>query len=99
MYTVALRTAILPFRRSRVKIELHEVLPDRPADEPVTMGDQDRLFKLFHRLGNFDRAILALMMEGYTRKEIGSVLGLREEAVTMRMSRVKKMINALPESI
>src|SRR6266850_5751553 len=32
MYSVALRSAILPFRRSRVRIEFPDAVPDRPSD-------------------------------------------------------------------
>ena len=33
------------------------------------------------------------MMEGFNHKEIGAALGLGEEALTRRMSRVRKAIN------
>lgn len=95
MFSVALRSAILPFRRSRrPRIEYRETLPDRPSGEDgVHEGADDRLFSLFHRLGNLERAVLVLMMEGFNHKEIGAALGLGEEALTRRMSRVRKAIN------
>jgi RNA polymerase sigma-70 factor (ECF subfamily) len=92
MYAVALRSAILPFRRKRVRIELHDVLPDRLSDTRQDSGIDDRLFKLFHRLENIDRAVLVLMMEGFAGKEIGAVLGLTQKAVTVRMSRIRDKV-------
>ena len=92
IYTVAVRSALLPFRRSKVKIEFHDVLPDRPSDEPLDGGVNDRLFVMFHRLEKIDRAILALMMDGFTGKEIGAVVGLGEKAAIMRMSRIRGVI-------
>ena len=90
IYQIALRSAIMPFRRkNRIKIELHEVLPDRLGEEPYE-GLDDNLFTLFHTLGNFERATLVLMIEGYTREEIGPMLNLGKEAVNSRMARVKK---------
>ena len=93
MHTIAARTAILPFRREKVEIELREVLPDQVASEPAETNEVERLFNLFRRLGNYERAILALVLEGYTKKEIASILKLREGAVAMRISRMKKHID------
>jgi RNA polymerase sigma-70 factor (ECF subfamily) len=93
MHTVASRTAIRPFRRKKVEIELHEVLPDQVASEPAETEEVERLFDLFHRLGNYERAILALLLEGYTKKEVASMLKFREGAVAMRISRMKKMFD------
>ena len=93
MHTIASRTAILPFRREKVEIELREVLPDQVASEPAETDEVARLFTLFRRLGIYERAILALQLEGYTKKEIASILKLREGAVAMRISRMKKHID------
>src|SRR6185295_1909259 len=75
MYSVALRSAILPFRRMKSTVEFRETLPDHPSVEKHE-GMDDRLHILFHKLGNFERAVLVLMMEGFSQKEIGAVLGL-----------------------
>ena len=94
MYCIALRTAMLPFRRSRVKVEYRKILPDGfvLAEADLT-GVHDELYKFFHTLNPVDRAIVAMMMESFSRKEIASVVGISEEAVTMRMSRLRKGIN------
>ncbi len=91
IYQVALRSAIMPFRRKRIKTELHEVLPERAGEEPYE-GIDDRLFNIFHRLGNFERAALALIGEGYTREEIGTLMGFGKEALQKRMHRAMKAI-------
>lgn len=92
IYTVALRTAMMPFRRKGVRIETRETLPDVPADEvPVTMLEEEWLLNKFHRLGNSDQAILTLMLEGYSRKEIGAMLLKDEYAVNTRLNRLKKI--------
>ena len=91
MYSVALRSAILPYRRSRVRIEFPDGVPDRPA--PIQDGGvDDRLFKVFHRLSITDRGVLVLTMEGFTVKEIGAILGLMQSAVNMRMSRIRGVV-------
>ena len=96
IYTIAVRSAILPFRRKkRIKIELHEVLPDGP-DEELYEGMDDDLFNLFLGLGKYERAALALLAEGYTREEIGPIMQLGKHAVYKRIKRaIKAMENYL----
>ena len=89
MFGVALRSAIMPYRRNS-RIEYRDTLPDLPADEKLEWID-DRLYNLFQKLPNYERAIAALMMEGYNYKEIGTVLRMEEATVRQRMSRVRKM--------
>lgn len=91
MYSVALKTAMLPYKRGRVKVEFRDVLPDAPGlSEPCRTPGHDEFYKLFHSLNNIDRAIVALMMDGYSRKEIGAIAGMSEEAVTMRVCRLRE---------
>jgi DNA-directed RNA polymerase specialized sigma24 family protein len=94
MYSLALRTSILPFRTRRIaESTVMDELPGEPAVEPVSPDDfDDRLFKFFQRLGNTDRSILVLLMEGYNNKEIGTMLKLSQDAVAQRISRVRKSI-------
>jgi RNA polymerase sigma-70 factor (ECF subfamily) len=94
MHEIALRTAILPFRRGAAKIELRETLPDQVVDEVADRDDvEDRVFRMFRDLDINDKAILTLRIEGYGIKEIARMLKLREGAVKMRISRMKKVID------
>jgi RNA polymerase sigma factor (sigma-70 family) len=92
MYTVALRSAIQPFRRtSRLRIELMETLPDRPSEERLPDdGPDDRIFLLIQETGNYERAILMLLIEGYSTREIGVMLEMTQEAVATRIRRIRK---------
>ena len=90
MYTIALRTAMMPFRHVRPAEELQENMPDIPADEAPEADD--RLFLIIHRLGQFERATLALMLEGYSQREIAVMLNLSEWTVNKRLSRARKII-------
>jgi RNA polymerase sigma-70 factor (ECF subfamily) len=94
IYEIAVCCAMLPFRRkNRIKIELHEVLPDRPGEEPFE-GMDDDLFNLFLRLGKYERAALTLLAEGYTRDEIGPIMHLGKHAAKRRIVKaIKTMEN------
>ncbi len=90
MYTIALRTAIMPFRHVRLAEELQGDIPDVADDE--ASDPDNRLFLIIHLLGRFERAALALMMEGYTQREIATMLSMSEWAVNKRLSRARKIV-------
>ena len=92
MHAVAVRSAILPLRRKKVKVEFHDVLPERPSEEPHEGTIDDRLFHLFHRLQIIDRAMLVLTMEGFNSMEIGAILRLSKRAVQLRMNRIRGVV-------
>ncbi|HRI78126.1 MAG TPA: sigma-70 family RNA polymerase sigma factor [Cyclobacteriaceae bacterium] len=90
MYSVAIHTAIKTFKGNRIKLELTEKLPDLPAEEQASVGDEDAFLRFFHGLNKIDRAIVALMLENYSRPEIATITGISEKAVTMRLGRLKR---------
>ena len=90
MYTVALKTAMAPYQKGRIKVEFREDLPEMPVmPDSGSVQVHDEFYHYFHKLIPIDRAIVALMIEGYSRKEIGAVLGLSVKAVTMRAGRLR----------
>ena len=89
IYGVAIRSAMLPYRTSQVKIELRDELPDRPSEERPEEGLDDRLLGIFQGLPIIDRAILLMTMEDFDRKEIAAALSLTEYAVSSRLKRIR----------
>ena len=88
MYSIALKTAMVPYRRGKLKVEYGDVHPDIAqvdANEP----DLDSVHEVIRKLNPVNRAIVVLMMEGYSRKEVAATVGISEEAVTMRMTRLR----------
>ena len=93
IHSVALRSAILPFRRKiRIQVEHREVLPDRPGEDPYERGMDEEFYKMFHRLGNYERATLVLIAEGYTREEIGKIMAVGKNTLIQRMARAMAVI-------
>jgi RNA polymerase sigma factor (sigma-70 family) len=93
LYSVALHSATVWQRKIQHRIiEYRDELPELPGDHPMDQGFSDRIDRLFSRLDVTERAIVTLLMEGYTREEIGSILKVGTAAVTMRMSRLRKEI-------
>ena len=93
LYSVALHSAVVWQRKIKGGIiEYRDELPELPDDNPMDKGVGDRIDRLFSRLDGIERAIAMLLMEGYTRAEIGTILKMGAAAVTMRISRLRKEI-------
>lgn len=93
LYSVAMHTAIRKGKLERKHIEYRDALPEMPGDDPMGLGVDDRIDRLFGRLDEFERAIVLLLMEGYTTAEIGSILNVGAKAIALRMSRFRKEVN------
>jgi RNA polymerase sigma-70 factor (ECF subfamily) len=90
MYSVARKTASTAFRsQSRDVVEVRDVLPDLPVAPDYGVHD-DEVIALLMKLTPTDRLIITLMFDGYTNREIAAILDLSEEALLMRVSRLKK---------
>jgi len=90
VYRVALNTAIDFARRDRRR-DAREVAADA-REIPVPSHGRDPLATLQEfaaSLGDIDRAVLVMYMDGIAQREIGEVVGLSEGAVGVRIHRLK----------
>jgi RNA polymerase sigma-70 factor (ECF subfamily) len=90
IYRVALNTAIDFVRRDRRR-EAREVVADAPE---ITVPSNSRdplaiLQEFAASLGDIDRAVLVMYVDGVAQREIGEVVGLSESAVGARIHRLK----------
>lgn len=94
MHTVSLRSAIMPYRHKlKAIIESTDTLPDHPDDQRgVDEGHDDRVFDVFLKLGNFERAVLVLLLEGYMNDEIARMLRMSADSFARRLRRVRRSI-------
>ena len=54
-----------------------------------------QLHERINRLGMFDRAIILLWLENMTYQEIGSVVGISEKNVSVRLHRIKEQLKTM----
>src|SRR5436190_202719 len=90
VYRVALNTAIDFMRRDRRR-DAREVSADAP-EIPVPSPGSDPMAILQEfaaSLGDIDRAVLVMYMDGVAQRDIGDVVGLSEGAVGVRIHRLK----------
>lgn len=97
IYRIALNCAISSFRRKRISVEYTDAFPERtiPTSPPSQTENQERLFEAVKKLNEADRALIALYLEDYSHREIGELLGITENNVGVKISRIKDKLKKL----
>ena len=97
IYRIALYTCISFIRRKQpTSISLTF---DLSSDEDSVLKEQiEELHSIINRLGNLDRALILLWLDGYSYDEMTSITGLSLSNVSVKLMRakekIKKMFNA-----
>lgn len=97
VYRIAVNTALIHRRRRRPS----EELPDMPDHRISTQRDLERqeqleaLHRAIARLGDQDRLIVSLLLEGLNYKEIADVTGITVNYVGVKISRIKQALEQL----
>ncbi len=94
IYRVALYTCISFIRRKGpASISLSF---DISADEDSALREQlEELHSIISRLGNIDRALIMLWLEGYAYDEIAEITGLTQSNVAVKLMRAKNKIKEM----
>jgi RNA polymerase sigma-70 factor (ECF subfamily) len=97
MYRIALNTAIASFRKKRLDVEYHPVLPDLPDDEvdEEYAIRQETLFATLKQLNESERAIVALYLDDLSYRQIAEIIGINENNVGVKLNRIKLKIQKL----
>ncbi len=94
MYRIALNTGIAIFRKNKINLEFKENLPNNNEQNNAhaTSENEERLFEAIRTLTKADRAIIALYLEDYPYKEIAEMIGITENYVGVKVSRIKEKL-------
>jgi RNA polymerase sigma factor (sigma-70 family) len=98
MYRIGLNTAIATFRKPRI----HHSPLENHHSEALSAGESssdneanDKLLYAIRQLNEADRAFLTLYFEDMSHQEIGEILGISENNVAVRLTRIKERIRTL----
>ncbi|MEM7384009.1 MAG: RNA polymerase sigma factor [Verrucomicrobiota bacterium] len=95
LYRIALNRAISWKRRVRTHSRKLEALAEEAECLPVA-EDADRVSELYaaiRRLGEDERAVVLMHLDGYRYAEIGTALGISESNVGARLTRIRQKLS------
>jgi RNA polymerase sigma factor (sigma-70 family) len=85
-------------RRNAPLISL-DLVDDIPVDDTSNTTEKDlalrKLFDIIDRLGNPDRSVITLYLEGLDAASIGEITGMTPGAIATRISRIKSLLARL----
>jgi RNA polymerase sigma-70 factor (ECF subfamily) len=101
VYRIAVNTALIYQRRRKPSEELAD-MPDHRVSTQRDLERQEQLENL-HRaisqLGDQDRLIVSLLLEGFNYKEIADVTGITANYVGVKISRIKQLLEQLMREV
>ncbi|MEM9889055.1 MAG: sigma-70 family RNA polymerase sigma factor [Bacteroidota bacterium] len=97
IYRVTLNTCLLQARKkSKNKIRYTNQFPEQ--HDPVNTekwtleADIELLYTCIRQLNDKDKSVIMLYLEGLSYKEMETVLGIKQNALAVRVNRIKKNI-------
>lgn len=103
IYKVALYTAITKYRSEKKQIRYEQIQQDYKNISDSFKDDFDEqvkfLYQAIAQLSSVDKAIVLLLLEEKSYKEIAQIMGLKPTAVAMRINRAKDKLTSLVTSI
>lgn len=91
LYRVALNTVLTFRRRAKLVMPVEDI---SVYDTPVPAPDHDAevLYKSIRELGEVERMIISLHLDGYENDEIGEITGLTKNHVAVKLHRTKETL-------
>lgn len=92
LYRIGLNTAMTWSKREkRHQAEELESVSTFLQAESIEVDERlDWLYSQIHQLGDIDKPLCLLMLEGYSYREISTIIGISESNVGVRIHRIKQ---------
>ena len=98
MYRVALNTALMHLKKKNKRghtVTLDEIVLEQEDYDPLFEERLKTLYSNIKHLGDIDRGVVFLFLEGKKYKEIAVITGLSANNVGTRMARIKQKLRSL----
>jgi len=96
LYRISLNTAIRFSQRERKRTETRTDLDDAHHVLMETDSNPDErlswLYDQIAKLNEIDRSITLLMLDGFSYREMASIVGITESNIGVRINRIKKQL-------
>jgi RNA polymerase sigma-70 factor (ECF subfamily) len=98
MYRVALNTALLRYRKKRIRIsELKEtdILIEEETESDEDAEQVKLLYMHISKLNKIERAVIFLYLEQCSYQEIGKITGLSAKNVSVKLVRIREKLRKM----
>ncbi|MFV8324336.1 RNA polymerase sigma factor [Flavobacterium sp. ZS1P14] len=96
MYRIGLNTAMASFRKPKVKLLYSDALPEKNIlPEVAEPWREELLFSAIRQLSEDERALIALYLDDLSYVEIAEIVGISENNIGVRLSRIKKKLKVI----
>ena len=95
LYRIALNTAIKWTKKERKQVHSETLEGVQHILQEGRMQPDERLTWLYeeiYRLDEIDRSVTLLLLDGFSYKEMASILGISESNVGVKINRIKKQL-------
>lgn len=102
IYRIALNTAIRWRSREKKHYEGRQSMESVPILETQPAHKDERLTWLYERistLGEIDKSLCLLLLDGFSYKEMSGILGISESNVAVKIHRIKKYLQEQSEKM
>lgn len=103
IYRIALNTAISWIRKEKKHRRLSGDMENTPEVlSPANIPDDEKLAWLYssiHQLNEIDRSLILLQLDGFSYREMASILGISETNVGVKINRIKQQLIAQSKKI
>jgi RNA polymerase sigma-70 factor (ECF subfamily) len=90
LYKVALNT-VLTFNKKHIKNEDLEKI-GQTGTNPDTKDNSEILYHIIKSLGEVDRMLISLHLDGYKNNEIAEITGMTQNHINVKIHRIKSKI-------
>lgn len=98
IYRIAANTCLMQLRKEKNNpVSYPDNIRDNITEEKSSDAEDQsaRLYKAIGCLPEIDRIIITMLLEDVPQKQIGEVLGIRENNVNVKVHRIKKQLKEL----
>jgi RNA polymerase sigma-70 factor (ECF subfamily) len=95
LYRISLNTAINWTRKERKHLSVESLENVQHVLQESAPYVDERLIWLYeeiHKLDEIDRSVLLLLLDGFSYKEMATILGITESNIGVKISRIKKYL-------
>lgn len=97
IYRIALNTAIASYRKTKPILNFTDTLPENInlIDRQPASENEERMYQALNHLNDSEKSIIALFLEDYSYAEIAGIVGISENYVGVKMSRIKEKLKLI----